>query len=253
MRCGRSSGFEVMNANASWVATIEAPDFSVLSELRLVPGLEVAPLPPILWLRGPDWNDGLALSCRKIPGLRRFTVIQGGRLLADGARVPLGFLPELRWQPLRDRLPVELPPPVGSVVIAPRAPLALVRSATEQPANALLVDGRAWCDFATATAEIRLHPLRFAAARDGRVWVEGAPVPSLPGRRYFQRLGVAVPCGWDWSPALDPAVLRRWLGLAAGDAALAFPEGGWEIIKAEQFVPASRQAARLTAEVLAHV
>jgi len=241
-----------MSVQPSWVATIDTTDVSVLAALRLVSGLEVAVLPPILWLRGPDWNDALALSCRKIPGLRRFTVIQGGRLLADGARVPTGFLPELRWQPLRDRLVVELPPPVGAVADPPRAPLTLTRSAAEQPANALLAEGRVWREFAISAAEVRLHPLRFAAAQDGRVWIEGAPVPPLPGRRYFQRNGVAVPCGWDWTPALDPAVLRRWLGLAAGDAALAFPEGRWEIIKAEQFVPASRQAARLTAEVLAH-
>jgi hypothetical protein len=125
-----------------------------------------------------------------------------------------------------------------------------VRSEVVQPANALLADWNAWRDFAVSAAYIRLQPLRFAAARDGRVWIEGEPVPSLGGRRFFFQQGVAVPCGYRWAPALDAEAVRRWLKLAPGDAAFASPEGEWEIIKAEQFVPASRQAVRLTAEVL---
>jgi hypothetical protein len=236
----------------SWVATIDTPDPAILSPLRLIPGLEIAPLPPFLWLRGPDWNDTLALACRKIPGLRRYTLLDGKRLVPEARRVPTGFLPELRWQPLRESLPVALPTPHESHSSqSSHAPLTLVRSATIQPANALLTTWSAWHSFATTTAELRLQSLRFATAHDSRVYIEGTPVPTLPGQRFHQRHGIAVPCGWTWSPALETAVLRRWLSLAEGDTAIASPDGPWEIIKAEQFIPATRHAVRLTAEVLA--
>src|SRR5437762_6110572 len=105
MRSGRNSDVDTMSASQSWVAQLDTPEVSSLAALRLVPGLEIAVLAPVLWMRGPDWNDALAMACRKIPGLRRFTLLDGRRLLAGGTRVPLGYLPELRWQPLRESLP----------------------------------------------------------------------------------------------------------------------------------------------------
>jgi len=42
------------------------------------------------------------------------------------------------------------------------------------------------------------------------------------------------------------------LGLAVGDSAIALPNGTWEMLREEQFVPASRSAARMTAQSQAH-
>lgn len=239
-----------MSSQTAWVATVEASDVSPLAALRLIPGLEFALLPPILWLRGPDWNEGLALAMRKIPGLQRYTLLPENRLLAEGKRVPSGRLPPLAWRPLRDGLPVMLPTGPMSSLDATRASITLVRTSEEQVANALLVEWSAWSEFAVAAAEIRLRDLRFAAARDGRAWIEGRPVPSLAGERYHLRDGIAVPCGWTWSPALDVAVLRRWLGLAPGDTAMGIPGEGWVVVQDEQFVGATRKAVRLTGEEL---
>jgi len=163
-----------MSTSPSWVATIDTPDPGVLAPLRLVPALEIALLPPVLWLRGPDWNDTLALACRKIPGVRRFTLLDGKRLVPEGHRVPTGFLPDLRWQPLRENLPVSLPAAHAShATHESHAPLTLIRSSAVQPANALLTTWSAWQTFALTGAEIRLRSLRFAAAHDTRVWIEG--------------------------------------------------------------------------------
>jgi hypothetical protein len=231
---------------------LNAAESSVLAELRLLAGLEVAEIEGVLWLRGAAWSDALRRALRKIPGLDRFELIAGGKLLADGARVPQGRLPELHWQPLTRWFPVSLPTAHGLTTAPPLATLRLVRSTVERPAGGVLTEPRAWQTFATSAAEVRLRPLRFAAARDGRVWIEGSPLPSVPGRRFSVGEGVAVPCGFTWSPALSVAALRHWLGLAAGDVALATEGGGWEIIKDEQFVPATRSAVRATAEALSH-
>jgi len=239
-----------MNGRTQWVARIESKEAPALGALRLHPDLEIAALAHILWLRGAPWTEALELALRKVPGLVRFDLLPEGKLLPQGARVPDGRLPELRWQPLKDWLAIRLPAASTAAEVVARAPVALARSAGERPANALLMELASWVSFATQAPEVRLCALRFAAAVDGRVWIEGEPLPALPGERYHLRDGVAAPCGYGWTPSLESGVLRRWLGLAKGDSAFALLDGTWEVIRQEQFVSASRSAARLSANPL---
>jgi hypothetical protein len=236
------------NASTRWVACIDAAEAPALAALRLIPGLEVASVGEVVWLRGPGMDDALALGLQKIPGLRRFTLQADGQLIADGTRVPKGRLTAAAWSPLRDGQRVALPHALGATGSGNRAPLQLARSAAELPANALLTDLHPWHAWAETAPEIRLRPLRFAAASDGRVWIEGTPLPGVAGRRYHLREGVAVPCGFACSPDLGAPALRRWLALAEGDTAFSEPEGSWEILRSEQFVPALRSAVRATME-----
>ncbi len=241
-----------MHADARWVAWIDAADAGALAALRLRPGLEIATSADVVWLRGPACDDALAGALRQVPGLHRSTVLADGQLLADGARVPGGWIPELRWEPLRAWLPVALPTALGPGSPATPAELRLVRSTFELPANAVLTEIQAWQAWAERATEIRLRPLRFAAASDGRVWVEGTPLPALAGHRFHLSEGVAIPCGWVCAPDPGGRVLRRWLALAAGATAFAHADGRWEILQEEQFVPALRSAVRLTASALGH-
>jgi hypothetical protein len=88
--------------------------------------------------------------------------------------------------------------------------------------------------------------LRFAATSN-RTLIAGNPLPPLDGTRLWERGGIIVPCGFDLSPPIDPATLRRALALSADDAALFQEDGNWELIPAGAFVPARRSAIRLTA------
>jgi len=241
-----------MNAVANWVAGIDASEANGLAALRLLPDLEVAPLAAEVWLRGPSWNDTLALALQKISGLRRFTVRADGQLIAEGHRVPKGRLMATQWRPLREWLAVALPPALGATRPNEAASLRLVRSGLELPAHALLTDIVLWLAWAEEVSAVRLRPLRFAAARDGRVWIEGIPLPAIAGQRFHLQEGVAVPCGFACEPALESRVLKRWLALREGDTAFAHADGTWEILREEQFVPALRSAVRLTAEALGH-
>jgi MoxR-vWA-beta-propeller ternary system domain bpX2 len=239
-----------MSDGAPWAAHVELADASGLADLRLLPGLEIAQMAHVYWLRGPAWDSALGLALRRVSGLRVFRVLPDGALLRQGARVPEGRLPELRWEPLRIAAAVQLAAPLPGGVRPSPVSLRLVRTSVEQPARGLLTDAPSWRDWADRAPNIRLQPLRFAAARDGRVWIEGAPISTLSGQRFQVAEGVGVPCGFTWQPAIDAQALARWLGLAKGDAALASTGSEWEIIKDEQFVPATRSGARLTAEAL---
>src|SRR5438128_320238 len=98
-----------MKEGAPWVGRINAAESSPLAELRLVAGLEAAEIGGVVWLRGSAWSEALRLALRGISGLDRFELLASGRLLAEGARVPSGRLPELRWEPLARWFPVTLP------------------------------------------------------------------------------------------------------------------------------------------------
>ena len=256
-----------MDSGMLWVARVNAENASDLAALRLIPNLEIASDPSIsspassnstcLWLRGPALQPTLAQSLRKISGLQLFELLPNGVLRKPGNLVPETQLPSLQWQPIEKWALVRMPPASPSATWfthtpSAKAPLQIVRSSIEQTAHAILTNLAHWETWAASSSQLRLQPLRFAAASNGHVWIEGSPVPSLPGQLFHVHNGIAIPCGFTWQPALDASVLRRWLLLAPDDIAIASIDGSWTVIKAEQFVPASRSAIRRTANAFRH-
>jgi hypothetical protein len=130
------------------------------------------------------------------------------------------------------------------------ATLHLVRVATELPATVLLTTARAFAAYAVAAPLVRLRHLRVAASSDGRAVLRGEPLPPLPGQRYAEHEGIAVPCGFGFSPALEPAVVRTLLDISPDDLALFHEDGSYERIDASSLTRASRGAARATLAAL---
>jgi len=217
--------------------------------LRLRPGVRVGDAGEgNLWLRGDDLTEELDLELRKLPGARRFLVGENGEITKVGRRIPSGILPKVSWSPLAEWLRPRPQLAALSGLLSSRVPVRIVRAGHEQPANLLLTTLVEWAAYATTAPMARLRPLRFAVAADGRALVWGSPLPPLPGRRYAERDGVAVPCGLGWDPPVEPAVLRELLQLQAGDLALVDEAGACEHVEAGHFARATRAAARATLE-----
>ena len=67
--------------------------------------------------------------------------------------------------------------------------------------------------------------------------------------------GIAVAAGWSWEPAVDAEIVADVSGIMDGDVALLADAGSTltiEVIRREQFVRASRSAARATTEALSN-
>lgn len=238
--------------NGPWAVCIKPGDRRGLAALREFDGIEVAESEGSLFARAARCDEALDRALRTLPGCVRYDVLADGQLVLPGRRVPCGQLPTARWTPLKRWLDVKLPPASLPGQIVERAPLRLVRTAVEQPAEALLTSLACWADYCTTSAEIRLRPLAFAVADDARVFIIGAPLPPLPGERYVVRDGIAVPCGFDFEPRIGGALLRRLLELHDKDIALFAADGSFERIAHEHLVAAGRGAARATVEALAH-
>jgi hypothetical protein len=240
-----------------WAMRLDRRDVAAAGRLRLVADVEVCEQPNAVWLRGPQAGDELHWQLAAVAGARRFSVLTDGQLLPCGARVPQGWLPQGPWTALGQWMGLEPPPAQFAGRDDSTLSLALVRSDRMEEASLLLVRFDLWAAYVIDAPQIRLDCWRFAVADDGRVAVRGQSqsrqvanlshaLPPLPGERWVEREGIAVPAGWTWMPAVEAALLRQVFGLAEGDVALWHVDGAWEKIAAEEFVRATRAAVRAT-------
>lgn len=230
--------------NGGWAARLDPAAAHALGRLRRHDGIEILETPDAIWLRGDVLDEALELDLRKLPGALRSTVAADGALIPVGSRVPTHRLPPGTWVPLRDRVTVDVGTIALPAAVERRAAVRLVRVSAEAPASVVVASVDDWKSFVERAPVIRLAPLTFAASRDGRACIRGAPPPPIPGRRLVERDGVAVECGWAWDPPLDPAAMRALLNLAPSDFALFASDASVEIIPARSFVPAARPAVR---------
>ena len=234
-----------------WAICLAKRDADSLGRLWRTAAVEVCRHGDAIWLRGPGPDEATDRRLRCVAGARRFTVLNDGQLLPVAARVPHGRLPEGPWVPLRQWAGLDLPTAAMAARPDARVPLRLVRSAAEEETNILLTTFDRFRDYAVAAPHVRLDCWSFAAADEGRVLIRGTPLPPLPGERFVDHGGVAVPAGWTWSPAVDAPTLCRLLQLEANDLALLGVDGTWQRIAGDDFVRAGRSAIRATAEGLA--
>ena len=203
-----------------------------------------------LWLRGDAMDDALDRVIRQLAPAARFSVSTAGsgeELIPHGNVLPVGRLSgALRWVPLHELFAVGRPAAAMPGQKPSAVRIAIVRSGTERPASMLRTSLATWAAYADTAPNVRLRALRFAAT-DGDVLIAGAPLPPLPGVRFWVEHDIAVPSGWTWSPAVDAATLRRALSLREHDVALFAADGSWQYVPAEGFVAARRSAVRRTA------
>jgi len=237
--------------NGAWAVWIPADKALAAGSLRLRPGVLVGATEDGVWLRGERLTEELELELRKLPSAQRFSIGESGALTPEGARIPRGRLPDVRWQPLSAWLTPAPQSPALAGRTDRRIAMRLVRADYEAPATVLVTGIAEWSAYASSAPLVRLRRLRFATAVDGRTAVRGDPLPPLLGRRYVERGGVAVPCGFRLSPEVDAATVRLLLEIEADDLALFHEDGSWERIAAAEFVAATRTAARATLDAAA--
>jgi hypothetical protein len=229
-----------------WALHLDRGDVAAAGRLRLVAGVEVCEQPDAIWLRGPQDPEELRRQLAAVARARRFSVLPDGQLLPIGARVPQGRLPPGPWEALTRWMGLEAPPAARAGRSGAAIALGLVRSERVEESTLLLTEFDVWAAYAVEAPQVRLDLWRFALAADGRVAIHGQRLPPLPGQRWVEREGIAVPAGWTWTPAVDARLVRQIFGLSAGDVALWHEDGAWERIAADAFVRATRAAVRET-------
>lgn len=239
--------------NHPWAICIGENDASSLTSLRLVPDIEVAAVGSMVWLRGKSFDEALSPKLAALPAGGRYEWLVPDRLRQLGHHIPSGRLPAASWRPLREWLQIELPVAALPAGVPATVALRLVRSTGERAVELLVTSFDEFRRFATDAAQVRLERLRFAATQDGRVLVQGTPLPPIPGRRFALYQGVAVPAGFAWQPAVGAEVVNRRLGVSGGALVLWNEDGTMTRLHTEQLIPVTRSAVRATAEGLAGI
>ena len=230
--------------NTGWAIVIAREDVIALAPLRLFSSIEVAEAEAMAWVRSRDVEESLLRLLPTIPAVARYEWRTDNRLRPMGSRIPAETFPVLKWQPLNSWLQADFPGAASPAKQSERVPLQLVRTAEERNSNLLLTDLKTWLEFAASAAEIRLATLEFAVNEEGKVLVRGAPLPPLPGLRFVEQDGIAVPAGFTWNPAVSVQVMKRALGVGAGALAILREDGTFWRLQAEQFMRATRAAVR---------
>ncbi len=238
-------------ARPAWALCLLQSSWERLGDFRLETGFRVREEGDRLWLQGPSFSSALERRLLALPALERHQITADGNLLPRGTRLHLGALPQEGWMPL-DRWLELRPATPSSSTLRQLEPVRVrvVGSDRETEPSLLLTDMDTWKDYAVRAPAIRLDPLRFAAASDSRVVIQGTPLPAVRGVRYVERDGVAVPCGFRWEPAVAAGVLRTRAGTGPGDLLLLSRDGSMEIIPEEWIIPVTRSAVRITAASL---
>lgn len=236
-----------------WAVQLRRSEVAAAVVLRQIAGLEMADIEGFVWIRGGELDDQTAQQVRCLPVVETYDLWPDGQLVIRGQRVPTGRLPVANWIAIRSWFELELPRVGWPGRLSNRISLRLVRSIEVNEANLLLTSVAEWLAFGTKAPEIRLERLRFATCEDGRVLIEGQPLPALRGSRFVCSHGVAAPAGWRWEPAVDATIVADVLQLAEGDVALLCTDASSftvEVVGREQFVRASRSSIRATAEAV---
>jgi hypothetical protein len=234
--------------NHPWAVHLAASAAPAAAELRMETGIEVMEADDSLWLRGKTCDERIDLALRTLPGAIRYEVLSDGQLLPEGKHLPGGRLPEGPWVAIRSWAVVELPVAALAAQCTQRTAICLEPVSANDEPDILVCTLADWSGYATRAPQVRLERLSFAVSADGRALVRGRPLPPIPGTRYYERAGVAVPCGWGWPSWLTAELVRSALEIAPGTVALFSPTGTWEEIPADQFVRATRSAVRLTTQ-----
>jgi len=230
------------------VLVLAGADLTCLGGVRNLPGLQVAEASGQLWLRGLPPTGEQPLAVRALPAHTAYTLDAQGRLFPAGSATPVARLPELSWQAIQSFVPLEMPtaalPAQGALPYRPR----LLASNRAEPGAGLLTTLAAWQAYAESAPEIRLQPLRFAVAADGRVLLLGTPLPPLPGQELWQQESLLLPAGFDLEAPLLGPLLAQKLNPANDGLVLLGEDGSWEKVALDNLVPATRSAVRLTVE-----
>src|SRR5215471_18543729 len=166
---------------SAWAACLLTGRASDIAALRLLPNIEFAEVGGAFWLRGSKLDEDLEHELKKIPGLSRFDLLPSDRLRPVGSRIPDRTLPPGIWRPIKQAVLGTLPVAALCGESTQKVPVGLIRTREEQAAFALLLTLEQWVEYAGCAAQVRLAPLRFAAAEHREVLVLGSPLPALPG------------------------------------------------------------------------
>lgn len=199
-----------------------------------------------IWIRLKDVNDNIDHRLKQLPVKSTFTVDDKNQLFLSNGLTPVDVLKEMNWIPIQSFITVD--PPVSNIPgqTKSKVEIKLIPSITERPGTALLTDLITWKEYAETASAIRLATLKFAVSGSDEVLILGSPLPSLPGKEYWQQNNCLLPCGYEFEIPFVANFLQSEINPSTAGLILFNSNSEWQIIDHSLFVEAKRSSIRLT-------
>lgn len=224
-------------------------DKNSLGTVRGIEGLKAAEDEDHIWLRGLYNNGALDKSIRQLPLLHNFFIDEDNLLFSPGSLTPERVLPLLEWLPVAEFISIKIPVAALPGQLEEPALFKIVPAVVDKKGIALLTTLEQWKVYAESAPAIRLAPLQFALSQKNEVLVVGTPLPSIPGKEYWQMNNMLLPCGYELEIPVAASFICEKLN-PENDGFLIFDtDGSCEKIDFAFLVAAKRSAARLTSAV----
>jgi hypothetical protein len=229
------------------VVQIPQSQGAALSLLRHESSIQLCLEQDAVWLWSERTSPELQRQYLQLPGARRYELHNNQELTLLGDRVPSAKLPAGPWMALSEWLTLERP--VAQLPTKPSSlvSLRLVSSQQEQPVAGLLTRMSVWLPYVIETFAPKYAHCRFVMSAADMVWIQGTPLPALPGTYFYERSGIWLPAGLTWAPDLQPAIVRQLLKITSDEIVLWQADGQLARIKLADFVQATRSAVRYSA------
>lgn len=225
-----------------WFVQVQADMRELLARFRHRLDLQAATDQESIWVRCQDREP---VELRSIPHAEFFQLVDENLLRPAGQTLATHNVPQLHWKTLADLLTVELPAAAFCSSTYSAVPISLVPAKVERPSNVLIADRATFASYAISLPSLRLSCWRMAVDQQ-RVVIWGSPSPSIPGQRFYESHGVAVPAGWETNPVSDPETVSELFALNEGDLALlqAQEQVVAEIVPHDAFIAVQRSVLR---------
>ena len=231
---------------AEFVLKLLETDKASLGAVRCMEALRVAEEEGSIWLRGINASIEMDASLKKLPVQNTFITDQENNLFNVGSVTPVGKLKDLNWQPLTDFIKVEMHNAAFPGKTNSKIPIRLVKTTKAREGTAMLTTLETWKKYAETVSELRLRAIKFAVSNKNEVLVTGHPLPSIPGKEFWEINDLLIPAGYEFEMSIIPVFINERLNKNRKAIILFDTNGRWQKIDKLFFVAGKRSAVRLT-------
>lgn len=227
------------------ILLIAEKDRDALGAVRCISDLYVAVNESGIWLKCKGEFATNNMLLQQLPVQKTFFIDGYNRLFIPNTLTPVAMLEISEWVSIKAFVALEIPIAIMPVRLQSTINVNIVSSMNERNADALLTSLDVWKAYAMQAPLIRLQQLMFAVSENADVFIIGSPLPPIPGKAYWIKNKVALPCGFDleWTFLAD-AIEKKFT--TGGELILFAENGEWQKIPDSYFVKATRSAVRLT-------